>query len=147
MAEYQPEALMTEKELVESEGFHYIRIPVIAHSWPKPEQIDEFIDFVKSHDMDNTWMHFHCHAGSGRTGAYMVIYDKMKNPEVPIEDICVRQSMLGSSYMLQTDPSDDYKIPLYKEKAERVVQFGQYVEENAADNYPITWSEWLSQQK
>lgn len=36
MAEYQPEALMTEKELVESEGFHYIRIPVIDHSWPKP---------------------------------------------------------------------------------------------------------------
>ena len=74
----------------------------------------------------------------------MVIYDKMKNPEVPIEDICVRQTMLGSSYMLQTNPSSDYKIPLYEEKAKRVVQFGQYVEEQAADNYPVSWSEWLS---
>ena len=74
----------------------------------------------------------------------MVIYDKMKNPGVPIEDICVRQTMLGSSYMLQTNPSSDYKIPLYEEKAKRVVQFGRYVEEQAADNYPVSWSEWLS---
>ena len=116
---------------------------MIDHSWPVPEDVDAFIDFVKEHGMDNVWMHFHCHAGSGRTGAYLVIYDKMKNPDVAIEDICVRQSMLGASYMLQTNPSDDYKIPLYQEKAKRVVQFGQYVEENHANNYEVSWSDWL----
>ena len=52
--------------------------------------------------------------------------------------------MLGASYMLQTEASDDYKIPLYQEKVKRVTQFGQYVEENFENNYPVSWSEWLS---
>ena len=54
--------------------------------------------------------------------------------------------MLGASYMLQTEASDDYKIPLYQEKVKRVTQFGQYVEENFENNYPVSWSEWLSTQ-
>ena len=142
MIEFTAHSMMSEKELVESEGFHYIRIPVVDHTWPTAEQVDEFIDFVKSHNHDDVWLHFHCHAGSGRTGAFLVIYDKMMNPEIPILDICVRQTMLGASYMLQENPADPYKIPLYLEKIKRVRQFGDYVEENAPD-YEVSWSEWL----
>lgn len=146
MAEYQPERMMSEKELVESEGLQYIRLPIKDHSWPAPEELDTFIEFVRTHDMDNVWMHFHCHAGTGRTGAFMVIIDKMKNPDIPMEDICIRQSYLMSSYMLQTETSDEFKAPLYQEKAERAIQFGQYVEENHASNFALSWSEWLSKQ-
>lgn len=147
MAAYKLSSMMTEQELVKSEGFAYIRLPVLDHTWPKPGEVDSFIDFIKCHDMDNIWLHFHCHAGSGRTGAFLVMYDKMKNPDVAIEDICVRQAMLGASYMLQTKASDDYKIPLYEEKVKRVIQFGQYVEENYENNFSVSWSEWLLSQE
>ncbi len=146
MSSYELDSMMTEQDLVKSEGFVYKRIPVLDHTWPKPEEVDTFIDFIKYHDMDHIWLHFHCHAGSGRTGAFLVIYDKMKNPDVAIEDICVRQAMLGASYMLQTKASDDYKIPLYQEKVKRVTQFGQYVEENYDNNYSVSWSDWLLKQ-
>lgn len=106
-----------------------------------------FLDLIKSEGMDNIWLHIHCHAGSGRTGACLVMYDKMKNPEVPIEDICVRQSMLGSSYMLQTEASDEYKNPLYQEKIKNTALFEQYVAENAGEGYPVSWSEWLKSQE
>lgn len=134
---------LTEKELVESLGFHYYRIPIQDHTWPKPEQIDEFVEFVKGIDMNKTWLHFHCQAGKGRTGLFMTIYDKMKNPKVPAIDVIVRQAKLGGSYPLYTEDSDNYKVPYYSEKAILMPLFCQYVEENYMSNYEISWSEWL----
>ena len=54
---------MTEKELVQSEAFNYLRLPCQDHSWPYEEAIDMFIDLVQSIDTDQTWLHFHCQAG------------------------------------------------------------------------------------
>ena len=119
---------MTEKELAECAGFHYLRIPILDHTWPKPEQIDQFIDFVKSIDMEKVWLHFHCQAGMGRTGIMMSLYDKMKNPEVPMMDILVRQTRLGGSYPLYTGGEGSYKAPLYAEKARMMPLLFQYVE-------------------
>lgn len=135
---------LTEKELVESFGLHYYRIPIQDHTWPTPEQIDEFIGFVKGIDMNKTWLHFHCQAGKGRTGIFMTLYDKMKNPNVPAIDVIVRQTKLGGSYPLYTENSDNYKAPYYEEKARLVLLFCQYVEENYMSNYEVSWSEWLA---
>ena len=143
MAEYDVQSFMTERELVESEGIHYVRIPVRDHSWPAPEEVDAFVDLVKGIDMDNTWLHFHCHAGKGRTTALMVAYDIMKNPTVPLEDICVRHAMLGGIYSLYTSPDAGYKVPLYEEKAQMTRLFYDYVNENRDDGYATSWSEWL----
>ena len=60
--EYERESCMSEKELVESEGIHYIRIPVTDHTWPEPEYVDEFLELIKNVGMDNLWLHVHCHA-------------------------------------------------------------------------------------
>ena len=137
---------MTEKELVESRGFHYIRIPVTDHTWPEPEQVDEFVDFVRGTDMDGVWLHFHCHAGKGRTGLFTMMYDKMKNPDVPMMDIIVRQTLLGGTYPLYTEASDSYKRPVNEEKARMTELFFRYVDENIDSNYAISWSEWLRTQ-
>ncbi len=135
---------MTEKELVTGEGFRYIRIPVTDHTWPKPEQVDEFVDFVKGIDPDRVWIHFHCLAGKGRTSVFMVMYDMMQNPGVSLEDITVRHAMLGGDYLLYTEHTGSYRDPLYEEKAAMTRRFYQYVQENHDSGYALSWSDYLS---
>ncbi len=141
------ESVMTEKELVESEGFEYIRLPIRDHSWPTAETIDTFVSFVKSIDPDQSWLHFHCLGGRGRTGVLMMIYDMMMNPDVPMQDIAVRQAMTGSGYVLYTEDSDSYKVPLYEEKVRMTPLFYEYVQQNRESNYDVPWSVWLEEQE
>ncbi|MBR2811871.1 MAG: dual specificity protein phosphatase family protein [Solobacterium sp.] len=139
------QGILTEKELVESAGLSYLRIPVRDHTWPSPQEVDTFIDFLKGLDSDSIWLHFHCQAGKGRTACYMAMYDKMMNPEISCEDICVRQTRLGGNYILYTEQSDSYKAPLYEEKARMMRLFCRYVEENHDTGYKVSWSQWLKE--
>lgn len=141
--ELKVETLMSEKELVESEGFEYLHIACTDHVWPDAEEIDIFIEYVKNIAVENTWFHFHCAGGSGRTGAFLMIYDKMRNPHVSNKDILYRHSMTGSNYPLYLGDGDSYKDPLYKEKAELAPLVFEYIEENHESNYKVSWSEWL----
>ena len=141
------QSVMTERELVEGEGFEYIRLPLRDHSWPTAQTIDAFIAFVKGLDPDRSWLHFHCMAGMGRTGIMMVIYDMMMNPDVPMLDIAVRLAMLGGSYALYTEDSDSYKAPLYREKASMTPLFYEYVQQNHEDSYAVPWSAWLAERQ
>ena len=99
------QSVLTERKLVESEGFEYVRLPIRDHSWPTAGTIDTFIPFVKRVDPDRVWLHLHCMAGRGRTGIMMMLYDMMMNPDVPMQDIAVRQAMLGSNYALYMEDS------------------------------------------
>ena len=139
----QVKSFMTKKKLVESEGFEYYRLPIQDHTWPTEEELNDFIEFVKNFDKDNIWIHFHCQAGKGRTGVMMMAYDMMKNPQVPMVDIVVRQTMLGGSYPLYTEKSDNYKAPHYEIKAKMTPLFYEYVQEQHELNYEMSWSEWL----
>ena len=141
------ESVMTEKEMVESEGYEYVRLPIPDHSWPSAETIDTFVSFVKNIDPDQAWLHFHCMGGRGRTGVLMMIYDMMRNPDVPMMDIAVRQAMMGSGYALYTEDSDSYKVPLYEEKAAMTPLFYEYVQQNHESNYDVPWSVWLKEQE
>ena len=138
------ETWMTEKELAESEGFGYLRLPATDHEWADPELIDEFIAFVKTLDTDHVWLHFHCQAGMGRTGTFMCIYDMMKNPDVPLEDIVLRQAMTGSSYLLYPGIPGEKKREKYRTKSENIRLVYEYIQENRESDYEVTWSEWLS---
>ena len=84
---------------------------------------------MKSIDPEKAWLHFHCMAGRGRTGVMMMLYDMMRNPDVPMMDIVVRQAMTGSGYALYTEDSDSYKVPLYEEKAGMTPLFYEYVQQ------------------
>lgn len=137
------EECISEKELVESESFEYLNIPCIDHIWPSEENIDTFIEFIKTIDMNDSWIHFHCVAGEGRTGTFMCLYDMMKNPDIPMKDIAYRQAKLGSNYPLYIQTEDDWKKPLYQEKADYFVLLYKYVQENYKNNYEESWSEWL----
>ena len=144
-AEISVERWMTEKELVQSEGFGYLRLPCQDHSWPYEEAIDTFIDFVRSIDTDQVWLHFHCQAGKSRTGIFMAIYDMMKNPDVEFEDIMLRHAMTGSSYFPYADESSDI-ADVYAFRAKRIRQIYDYIQEMDGD-YTVSWSEWISQKE
>ena len=143
-AEIAVETWKTERELVESEGFHYLRLPCQDHSWPEEEAIDMFIDFVKSVDMDQIWVHFHCQAGKSRTGIFMAIYDMMKNPDVSFEDIMLRHAMTGSSYFPYVNQSSDI-ADVYAFRAKRIRQIYDYLKEMNG-NYTTRWSEWIKEE-
>lgn len=141
---------MTERELVEGAGLRYVRFAVTDHTWAKPETIDAFIDFVKKAP-SNSWMHFHCQAGKGRTTSFMVMYDMMKNPSVSLKDILQRQYLLGGSYIAYDPsmpyPTKNWKDDYYHVKARMVAKFYEYVQQNHANNYVTPWSVWLKNHK
>ncbi len=140
---------MTEEELVRQAGLHYFRITATDHVWPAPECIDRFVAFYKQLPAD-AWLHFHCEAGVGRTTAYMAMYDMMRNPTVSLRDILYRQHMLGGNYVAYTvenPKKNDWKADYYNEKARMIPLFYQYVQENQADNFKVTWSQWLLRQQ
>ncbi len=138
---------MTERELVESEGFRYLRLPGNDHSWPEEEAVETFLDFIRELDetvgLDNVWLHFHCHAGKSRTGIFMAIYDMVRNPDVPFEDIMLRHAMTGSSYFPYADPKSEI-ADVYALRAKRILQVYEYLHRDPAD--VATWTEWLARE-
>ena len=141
--------VMTEKELVEQSGARYFRLTDTDHVWPADENIDKFIDFVKKLP-DDAWLHFHCRAGKGRTTSYMAMYDMMRNPQVPCEDIISRQYLLGGAYLafeLQNPQPSQWRAKYYQEKAQMIRMFYQYVQENHQSNFKVKWSKWLKTHK
>ena len=91
-------------------------------------------------------MHFHCQAGEGRTTEFLAMYDILKNPAVPLQDILYRQCLLGGSYVAHVEPEDStyWKVPYYVEKAKHIALFYRYVLENEGAGFAVSWSDWLA---
>ena len=140
--EMEVTSVMSEKELVENEGFHYLRLPCQDHSWPDEEAVDQFISFMQTIDPERVWLHFHCHAGRSRTAIFMAICDMIKNPDVSFEDIMLRHAMTGSNYLPYADPDSDI-AEVYAKRAKRIRQVYDYLQEMNG-HYTIPWSEWIA---
>ncbi|WP_409242292.1 fused DSP-PTPase phosphatase/NAD kinase-like protein, partial [Clostridium perfringens] len=61
-----PKVVENEETLAKNNGLSYIRIPVTDGQLPTDDMVDYFIDIVKNQPA-NSWLHFHCKAGIGRT--------------------------------------------------------------------------------
>lgn len=121
-----------EKELVMSQGLSYVQIPVKDGGIPTDDMVDHFIELVKSQP-ENSWLHFHCKAGVGRTTTFMVMYDIVKNhKEVSLDEIIQRQLALGN-----VKPKNIYN----NERINFLKKFYEYCNSNG-DSYKIKWSEW-----
>lgn len=91
-----PDCVKDELTLTSNKNIGYIRIPVTDGSLPGDEMVDYFIDIVKN-TPENTWYHFHCKEGIGRTTTFMIMYDIMRNhKEVSLNDIIKRQVLLST---------------------------------------------------
>lgn len=92
----KPKVIKNEKTLAEDNNIGYLRIPVTDGNLPNDDMTNYFINFVNNQP-ENTWLHFHCKAGVGRTTTFMIMYDIMKNyNEVSLHDIIARQLLLGN---------------------------------------------------
>ena len=131
----------TERQLAEREGFRYLRLACPDHCWPPAEVIDGFISFAKGLE-DGTWLHFHCQAGSGRTGAFMTIFEMMRKPDQPVEEILRHQAETGSGNLL--DRAKPEKSHAQKERCVLARAAHLYIRENSASGYEVKWSEWLA---
>ena len=130
----------TERALAEAEGMNYLRLACPDHCWPPAEVIDAFIDFAGKLEED-VWLHFHCQAGSGRTGAFMTIYEMMQKPDAPVEDILRHQAETGSGNLV--DRSAPEKSHAQKERCVLARAVYQYISANRESGYKVKWSDWL----
>lgn len=144
------ETALTEKELVTSREIGYFRLQATDHASFTDEQVDEFVKFYKKELPKDAWLHFHCFAGEGRTTQLMVMYDILRNGKnVSLEDIVKRQYLIGGNDAMKVTASkekDAYKVPLYKEKAQMLKDFYQYVT-TSPDDLPVSFSKWKKAQK
>lgn len=144
------ETALTEKEFVTSRKIGYFRIQATDHASFTDEQVDDFVKFYNKELPQDAWLHFHCFAGEGRTTQLMVMYDILRNGKnVSFQDIVSRQLLIGGNDAMKVTASkakDAYKVPLYKEKAQMLRDFYQYVTTNP-DNLPVSFSKWKKAQK
>lgn len=137
----------TEAEACAKRGLGYVRLTVLDHCFTDPRSLDDFIAFVQQLPAD-TWQHFHCKAGKGRTTMYMVFYDFLRNPDVSEKDVIYRQYKLGGNFMYyQGDKpkEESFKVPLAKEKAEMIPLVYKYIQENQPKGFRNSWAQWKAQ--
>ncbi|MDV4149574.1 GxGYxYP family putative glycoside hydrolase [Clostridium sp. AL.422] len=90
-----PKLVQNEFQVANSKEIGYVRIPVTDGGFPTDDLVDYFIDFVKNQPQDS-WLHFHCKEGIGRTTTFMIMYDLIKNhKDVSLNDIIKRQVILS----------------------------------------------------
>lgn len=140
------EQVETEQALAARLGMRYKRIPITDQAAPRDEDIDEFVAFYKKLPAD-AWLHFHCHAGHGRTTTFAVFYDILHNPDVALEDIVVRQYALGGTNLFAPGKKDNWKGREIRKRGRQIRRFYDYVQANRSNQYAQEFSQWVKKQK
>lgn len=136
-----PRDIFTEEELAHSLNVDYLRLPVTDHCRPTDEIIDQFLEFVKTLSPD-TWLHFHCSAGQGRTTTFLVMYDIVKNAtKVSLENIVKRHEALGGINILSLPSDHFWKHEHAEQRAEFIRLFYEYCKDGHHLETP--WSLWF----
>ena len=85
-----------EEELTKSKNLGYQRITVRDGGIPTDDMVDYFMEFIKNKPKDS-WLHFHCKEGIGRTSTFMIMYDMINNyKDVNADAIIKRQLALAN---------------------------------------------------
>jgi len=136
----------TESSIAAKNGMRYKRIAVTDQAAPTAENIDEFMAFYAQLP-PKAWLHFHCHAGHGRTTSFVVFYDILRNPDMTLEDIAARQYALGGTDLLHPDEKKAWKIEEARKRAEQIRKFYAYVQAERGANFNRTFSQWIQEQE
>lgn len=135
----------TEAQLLALHGLGYLRLPVTDHLRPPDQVVEEFVGFWRGLPA-GTWLHFHCHAGDGRTTTFMLMADILANAhQVPFPDLARRQHLLGGSDLVASPPSN-WKREAYLERAAFLESFYAFAR-LAPPGQPGSWLAWLERQR
>ena len=135
-------SVASEEELARRSGIHYFRLTVPDHMRPSDEDVDRFINLVRGLRAGD-WLHFHCHAGMGRTTTFLVMYDMLKNAgQVTLDDIVARQAAAGPHYNVFRNESGPPWEEVFREREAFVRQFYEYAKAFRAGSN-ASWTEWL----
>ncbi|HNV86363.1 MAG TPA: hypothetical protein PKL97_05295 [Candidatus Omnitrophota bacterium] len=134
---------LTEAQMVFSQHLDYFRLSVTDHLRPTDDAVDRFLAFYKELPK-NTWLHFHCRAGAGRTTTFMLMTDILRNARrVELKDLARRQALIGGVDLLSTPPVDELERRWYDERADFLKAFYRYAKQYRRSQ-PVTWSEWVN---
>ena len=135
------ENVKNEKYVAENAGFKYVRFSATDQVFPEAKTVDEFINFCLNLPK-NHWLHFHCHAGHGRTTTFSVFYDILKYPDLSLEEIVNRQYLQGGTNLLSISNGDDWYAEQHNYRANKLRQFYEYVQKNRDSKFKVSWIEW-----
>jgi protein tyrosine phosphatase (PTP) superfamily phosphohydrolase (DUF442 family) len=138
-------SIRSEQEVCRANGLGYVRIPVTDREKPEDDQVDRFVRLIQALP-EGEWLHFHCKAGNGRTTTFLAMYDMMRNArKVSLEDIALRQRLLGGANLLTDPPPDSWRYPGAVGRRKFLEKFYQYCRANA-DGFKQPWSEWSARE-
>jgi hypothetical protein len=138
-----PKAFATEREVVEGLAQSYLRFPTTDHVRPRDAEVDAFVR-VNAALPPDSWLHFHCRGGDGRTTTFMVMRDVMRNaPLVRIDDIVRRQFLIGGADLDKLPDPSSFAFPFAIERSRFVRDFYDYACA-ARPTYALTWSDWVA---
>lgn len=130
-----PKKVQSEETLVKSKGLSYERVTVRDGGIPTDDMVDYFVDFVKSKPKDS-WLHFHCKHGIGRTCTFMIMYDMMKNYQSASAEEIINRQVTLANYKESTAQS------FYnKERIGFLNEFYKYCKATGG-KFDTKWSQW-----
>ncbi len=131
-----PIKVENEESLTKSKLLSYERIPVTDGKIPQDNIVDYFVNFVTTNPK-NTWLHFHCKEGIGRTTTFMIMYDMMKNSKQVSENDIIRRQMLLSNFN-----SKEISSFCNSERTEFLNKFYLYCKIHSCCSYDQSFSDW-----
>jgi hypothetical protein len=134
----------TERELAWARGIGYLRVPAVDFLPPSAENVDRFVSFAAGLPPE-TWLHFHCHGGDGRTTTFMAMWDMMHNAaRVSVEDIVQRQAAIGPTDLFAVGSEADWTHPFRLERVAFLYRFHAYAREQAPHGFAVPYSAWAA---
>lgn len=133
-----PKTVQTEEQVATAAGWGYLRLTVPDHHRPQDSEVDRFTSFVRGLP-PQTWLHFHCRGGVGRTTTFMAMYDMMHNARSKSFDaILQHQTQIGGKDLSTEAHSSD---PIAQERHTFLRSFYDYAKANT-DNFRTSYSTW-----
>lgn len=132
-----PKCVKNESKVCKNNSLGYIRITATDEIPPSPQNIDFFVSSINNLQ-EETWLHFHCKEGIGRTSTFMIFYDMMMNyNKVSAKDIISRQINLVSDFTEKDikDITSERRIILYNLFYEYCNKYGP--------NFKTSFSDYL----
>ena len=120
--------IKSEKDVVESAGLKYYRIPVTDHKYPTKEDEERIVNFMKSLPK-NSLLYVHCLGGHGRTTTFLAMYDMILHPNLSLDDILTRQKNKRGSDLANL--KEDGKMAV-KSKKQRLAFIKEFYDKNSS---------------